>query len=281
MDNNIQYIFSLFEKDSDGIFCSVFRNYAQEQEQYIRQQVASVKYTDYLEEIMKHHSIPVMDYEINLFLKSIPSDGIVLDIGGCWGLHWRKIKYLRNDVKVIILDFVKENLLHAKKILDEQINKSIYLVHGDATQLKFPEASFNGVWTVQVFQHIPNYKTAVQEAYRVLKNNGVFANYSLNIQPHVQWIYKLLGKNYIIKNYLSNKIWLARASIEQKNIIEDVFNSSAKERCSEILYSPELHFSLPGREKSWLGIIDKYLSNNFKILTWLARQKSFHCIKYS
>ena len=43
---------------------------------------------------------------------------------------------------------------------------------------------------------------------------------------------------------------LAIASIEQKNIIEDVFSSPAKERCCEILFSPELHFSLPRREKS-------------------------------
>ena len=50
---------------------------------------------------------------------------------------------------------------------------------------------------------------------------------------------------------------LVRPSIEQKNIIEDVFNSSAIKGCSEILYSPELHFSLPRREKSWLGIIDQ------------------------
>ena len=55
MDNKIQYIILLYEKDSDGLFCSDFSNYAQEQ--YIRQQVASVKCTDYLEG----------DYEASLY----------------------------------------------------------------------------------------------------------------------------------------------------------------------------------------------------------------------
>ena len=36
-----------------------------------------------------------------------------------------------------------------------------------------------------VIQHIPNYKTDVQEPIEY-----GFANYLFNIQPHVQWIYK-------------------------------------------------------------------------------------------
>ena len=43
MDNKIQNIFHYFEKNS-MLFFSDFRNNAQEQ--YIRQRVASVKYTD-------------------------------------------------------------------------------------------------------------------------------------------------------------------------------------------------------------------------------------------
>ena len=220
-----------------------------------------------------------MDYEVNKFLKSVPENGVILDIGGCWGWHWRNLNCLRPDLTVFIVDFVRENLLHAKKVLEKQIDYSVYLVHGEATHLRFPEASFDAVWTVQVFQHIPDFELAVKEAYRVLKTNGIFANYSLNNQPHIKLIYGLLRKTYFTSGYVPKKYWLARASIGQKMLIEQIFNTKVEERWSEIIFSPELRFPLPGRERSWLGQIDKFFSNNNGICSWLARQKSFHCRK--
>ena len=44
---------------------------------------------------------------------------------------------LRSDVNVVKIDFVMANFQHAFKILGMDINKSIYLVHGDASQLDF------------------------------------------------------------------------------------------------------------------------------------------------
>jgi len=70
-----------------------------------------------------------------------------------------------------------------------------------------------------------------------------------------------------------------RSSREQKRIIEDVFGNFVAERCSEILYSPELHYRVPGNEGSMLGKLDSMISNNFGFLGWFARQHSFHCEK--
>ena len=112
---------------SDGIWGDVNDYGEQEEEKNLRQSVASKVYSDYLEELRTHHSIPVMDREIEKFLSQIPNGGVVLDIGGCWGWHWRKTHIQRPDITVVIVDLVRENLFHAKEILKEQVkNKKVF-----------------------------------------------------------------------------------------------------------------------------------------------------------
>ena len=156
-------------------------------------------------------------------------------------------------------------------------------MHADATALpiKLDDGfrGFDGVWTVQTFQHIPSFEKAVAEAYRVLKSGGLFANYSLNVQPHVRWLCHLFGRAYVIEGSVDGAFWLARASADQKRTIETVFGSAVSERWSEILFSPELRFSAPGKEGNSLGRLDALLSNNIGFLGWFARQRSFHCEK--
>ena len=82
----------------------------------------------------------------------------------------------RPDVGVLIVDFVRSNLPHARNILGDLVGGQVALMHADATALPFAVDSsfqdFDGVWTVQTFQHIPAYDKAVVEAYRVLKGGG-------------------------------------------------------------------------------------------------------------
>ena len=89
----------------------------------------------------------------------------------------------------------------------------------------------------------------------------------------------MLGKDYLISGLVDGSFWLARASLEQKLQIEKIFGNEVTERWSEILYSPELHFTGPGKDGSWLGKLDALLSNNVGFLRWIARQHSFHCKK--
>ena len=106
-------ILSNMKQDSDGIYSSNFINKSQQNEILMRERVSSVNYDDYLTEIARRHSVPVMGYEVNLLLNSGPNNGLILDIGGYWGWHWRSLTVQRQDVLVIIIDFVKNNLLHA------------------------------------------------------------------------------------------------------------------------------------------------------------------------
>jgi len=62
-------------------------------------------------------------------------------------------------------------------------------------------------------------------------------------------------------------------------MIENIFNSRATERWSEVLFKPELKITFIGKENSLFGKIDAILSNNIGLFRSIARQHSFHCIK--
>jgi SAM-dependent methyltransferase len=46
-------------------------------------------------------------------------------------------------------------------------------VLGSATAMPFPDNSFDGVWSIWVFEHVPNPEQALREARRVTRDNGV------------------------------------------------------------------------------------------------------------
>ena len=249
----------------------------------LRERIAVRKYDNYFEVISQNHSIPVMDREIDRFLAQIPQSGLILDVVASRGWQSRRLPKTLPDVGVNIVDFVRSNLPHARNVLDDLVGSQVALMHADATALPFVLdenfQGFDGVWTVQTFMHIPEFKRAVSEANRVLKPGGLFSNYSLNVQPHLRLLYQLLHKAYVTEGWVPDNFWLARASKKQKLLIEEIFHSPVRERWSEILFSPEIHLTFPGRLGSRLGRIDSRLSNDYGFLGWFARQRSFHCRK--
>ncbi|MES2510144.1 MAG: class I SAM-dependent methyltransferase [Pseudomonadota bacterium] len=274
----------LRDVDPDGIYLGML-GVATEQsaEIQLRERVASVTYENYLEAVSRSHSIPVMDREVERFLKGMPYGALILDIGGCWGWHWRHLARTRPDVGVLVVDFVRSNLPHARNVLGDLVGQQVGLMHADATNLPFhldaDFSGFDGVWTVQTFQHIPDFEKATLEAHRVLKKGGRFANYSLNVQPPIRWLRRLLGRGYLTKGWVEGVFWLARASTEQRDFVQATFGSPVSSRWSEILFSPEFRFTGPGRQGHILGAIDAMLSNGTGFLGWFARQRSFHCEK--
>lgn len=280
MDGRVTKILERLEIGDDHIYTSKFVSSGQKDEIKLRESVASTVYDDYLVEIAKHHSIPVMDKEVRLFLNLIPYNGIIVDVGGCWGWHWRRLMEQRPDVIVFVVDFVRANLKHAINILGNMINKNIFLIHGDATQLPLPHCFLDGYWSVQTLQHIPDFLKTVQEAYRVLRVPGYFVNYSLNNNKVISLIYRLCGKQYQTKSMVSGSYYLARASKDQENIVAQVFQNQVVCRYTEILFQPDLRIQ-PGGKDSLFGRIDAYLSSNAQILSYIARQCSFHTTKFS
>ena len=216
---------------------------------------------------------------MKIFLQKIPYQGVIIDVGGCWGWHWRKINEFRPDVTIFIVDLVRQNFVHAKNLLGELINKNIYLVHGNGTVLVFNDSTFDGYWSVQTLQHIPNFNKTVQEAHRVLKSGGVFASYSLNIQMPVVCLYNLLGKPYHYEGPINGIYYLARASKKQLEAVRSIFGNRASVRYTEILFQPELKTHYFGRENSLFGKVDACLSASSPLFSLIARQSSYHTLK--
>ena len=153
-----------------------------------------------------------MDHEVRRFLAALRPGAKIVDVGGCWGWHWRHLAHERPDVRVIIVDFVRSNLKHAAALLGDNVNKSVFLVHGDATDLRFPDGCFDAYWSVQTLQHIVKLENAVAEASRVLRPGGRFASYSLNDGAAIRWLSRLANRRYVTEGWVDGSYWLARAS---------------------------------------------------------------------
>lgn len=273
-----------FVQGVDGIYSASMPSSDQEREREFREQVAALQYDDYLTTIAHHHSIPVMDHEVDRFLAGMPQGALILDIGGCWGWHWRNLALTRPDVGVLIIDFVRANLIHAQRVLGSLVGTQVALMHADATCLPFPDAEaslhgFDGVWTVQVFQHIPDFAGACSEAHRVLKPCGSFVNYSLHTTPLNRMIYCLLGKTFHTEGMWKNSFHLIRANNSQRQVIVDIFGGGVIDRYTECLLHPDLKLTFSGRIDSLLGLLDTRLSELSWLGRWIARQRSFETIK--
>jgi len=220
-----------------------------------------------------------MDHEVLAFLDQISPEARILDIGGCWGWHWRKLGKVDRVSRVVLVDFVPENFVHARTILGPLFQKKIEAVGGDACQLPFSDATFDAVWTVQTFQHIRDFDRACREAWRVLKPGGKFINYSLHAPLLLRILYRIWGKKFHLWGEVPNRFYLRRADEEQKSIVEQIFQKPVRERFTECIFHPDLRFTRSGKEGSWLGALDAQLSAFPLLGSLIARQKSFFVVK--
>lgn len=272
-------------RGEDGIYSAGLpvADGAQAAERELRERVAARQYKSYLGAIAESHSIEVMDREVDRFLGRLPRGAAVLDVGGCWGWHWRRLAQTRPDVGVLIIDFVRPNLRHAQRVLGALVDTQVALMQADATELPFPDgisgSGLDGVWTVQVFQHIPDFRRACEEAARVLRPGGQFACYSLHRTPLNRAIYWLLGKPFHTSGMVGDIYHLTRASDAQRRVIGEVFGEPVGERYTECLFHPDFTLARSGRAGSLLGRVDARLSGGGPLRRLIARQRSFEAIK--
>ena len=277
LDNRVKALLNNLKLGEDGIWSSNLPQSEQVDECKLREEVAAKPTENYINEIAQHHSIPVMDYEVTRFLDSVKDNALILDGGGWWGWHWRKLREQKPAARVIIVDFIRSNLRHAQKMLGSLEGSQVVLVHADATALPFEDDAFDAFWTVQTFQHIPNFKLACAEAERVLKTGGIFVNYSLHITPIIRMLYKVFGKPYHIEGSLEGLFYLERASNRQRDIVSSIFCAEVKDRYTEIFFHPNLKLTFAAGENNLIGNIDAFLGGG--IGSWFARQRSFEVIK--
>jgi 2-polyprenyl-3-methyl-5-hydroxy-6-metoxy-1,4-benzoquinol methylase len=278
MNFHIQNLLQAYDFDKkNSIYYNKFLDNSQAKEIKLRTKVAKKNYDDHLKEISNFHSINVMDKEILNIINKLPKNSLICDIGCGWSWHWRKISKKRPDIKIFLIDMVYENLIFSRKLLKKQINKNIFLIQDNILDNKIQKKFFDFVWSVQVLQHIPDYKKAVQNIYDILKKKGIFYNYNLNTN-FVEYIYKLFRKKYH-KNGYSDLFYFERSNLRQKEIMKKIFKNKILTRYTEFLFHPDLKITFSGKVNSLTGKLDSLLSNNLKISKFFARQECFIAYK--
>ena len=262
----IKFILKKYTKNHKDIFCANFKVKSQKNEIDLRRKIASKNYHNYFNEISKHHSIEVMNREVKIFLSKQKKNSIILDIGSGWCWHWKMLNELRPDIKIVALDFIKENFSHAKKILAKKNLNQIYFVHDDFNNNKFPINSFDAVWSCQAFQHMDNLSKKFRIVYNLLKKSGYFYNFNLNNSLFVFIRNLLIKKNRKIK-----KFYLLDRDINfQTKTLNKIFKKNCEMRYNEILFHPELNLYF-GNRNTLISKLDSKLSGN-KIFKYFARQ---------
>ena len=78
--------------------------------------------------------------------------------------------------RVMGVDLSGVRVANATKALEEQpgeVRERLGFKKGSGTDLPFPDSSFTHVWSQAVIYHIPDKEKVLQEAYRVLDDDGV------------------------------------------------------------------------------------------------------------
>ena len=109
--------------------------------------------------------------------------------------------------------------------------------------------------------------------------DGVFIDYSLNNASLVRFIYYLFRRDYTIDGMINGSFYLRRANKHNIKLLNKVFNNEVSAEFSEIIFSPDLKFSMSGKENSFLGKIDARLTGKINLLGLLARQQSLRVVK--
>lgn len=142
----------------------------------------------------------------------------VLDIACGTGLNFKPIeKIIGNKGKIIAIDYTKEMLKQAKKLIKKNKWNNIKLIKADAANIELPGNYFNAIISTLGFSSIPDHKKALITAVNSLKKGkklvmleGKLFNFKpLNIiMPILRWSKSWdKGKNLIkdVKELFPNK----------------------------------------------------------------------------
>jgi SAM-dependent methyltransferase len=122
------------------------------------------------------------------------------------------------------------------------------IVHQDAMNLSFKEASFDYMVSNDVFEHVSNYKKAFEEAYRCLKNNGHLVMSIPIFKDREKTVIRTTINNDGSLNYLMPPVYHGNPISEDGSlvftefgwdVIDDLLDCGFKDAYAVVYYSEE------------------------------------------
>ncbi|MFA5008040.1 MAG: class I SAM-dependent methyltransferase [Candidatus Omnitrophota bacterium] len=147
------------------------------------------------EELMEIFTYPRVKKQLALYIKYISKEGKILE-GGC-GLGPYLIYLHNKGYDVVGVDYNEDPL---KKI--KSYNNSLPVSVMDVRNLLFKDKTFNAYLSLGVIEHfVEGPQKAISEAYRVLKNDGVFIVQVpiMNIFLAIKYPLELLKRNQFLR----------------------------------------------------------------------------------
>jgi SAM-dependent methyltransferase len=133
--------------------------YTEAYEQPVRENQAKSEYeTEYLRVARAMAHVYRVEEQVRAFVQRFElSTRPVLEIGSGRGY----LQDVAQDYTGLDISPTVKRFYHKKFVV------------GSATAMRFPDNSFDGVWSIWVFEHVPNPEQALREARRVTRDKGV------------------------------------------------------------------------------------------------------------
>lgn len=113
---------------------------------------------------------PWFQAQLKIVLEMLDSEhGRILDIGCAAGAEFEPL--LARGFQIVGLDYAAEMIRLAQQRFDA--SQGIHLCRADAESLPFPDASFDHVVCLGVFEYLSTYDRCLEEIHRVLRPGGV------------------------------------------------------------------------------------------------------------
>jgi len=217
------------------------------------------------------------DYAVDTVRELVDEQGYVLDLGCGAGPFSSEI--LKYDYNVFSTDYSADILVKARERLQGCGFDFPTLSQSDSQKQPFQDKSFNAVVCLGVISYVPNRKAAIEEMYRVLKENGLlivtFRNfYNPTIYDPVNLIQYLFGKTSKSIHCERNGEFVPGAFLKPQEIRRMLESTGFKIiRCKGIGRGP-----IKLKRRTMLPVslsvsIDKLLE---KLLTAMGFNNSFH-----
>lgn len=152
----------------------------------------------------------------------------LLDIG-CGTGYLIDLLHMQKNALYCGLDLSPEMLKMAKKKLPE----SVFLTEGSSDSLPYEDNSFDIVTCIQSFHHYPNPEKAMAEAYRVLKNGGLYILSDTGYGGIPKWLYN----QFILKAVNTGDYAVYSMKDIENLMIKSGFNIEESQKIDKFVYT--------------------------------------------